>query len=107
MLEPPGDLPVFAVAATGCLVARRLVERGVRYVHLEHGRWDDHDKIDEFQKLINSNRGGNRLFLEIEGADGQRRRVRADERHSVQISAPLAQGLEELLGKGRARLARV
>lgn len=31
--------------ADGCLVARRLVERGVRYVHLEVGNWDHHDKI--------------------------------------------------------------
>lgn len=32
--------------ANGCLLARRLVERGVRYIHLEHSRWDHHEKID-------------------------------------------------------------
>jgi len=31
--------------ANACLLARRLAERGVRYIHLEHSRWDDHDKI--------------------------------------------------------------
>ncbi|MEZ5355963.1 MAG: DUF1501 domain-containing protein [Bryobacteraceae bacterium] len=34
--------------ANGCLMARRLVERGVRYVHLYYGAgqvWDDHEKI--------------------------------------------------------------
>ncbi|MBL8829816.1 MAG: DUF1501 domain-containing protein [Planctomycetaceae bacterium] len=31
--------------ANGCLVARRLIERGVRYVHLEQGNWDHHEKI--------------------------------------------------------------
>jgi hypothetical protein len=31
--------------ANGCLLARRLVERGVRYVHLELGNWDHHEKI--------------------------------------------------------------
>ena len=31
--------------ANSCLIARRLVERGVRYVHLEVGNWDHHDKI--------------------------------------------------------------
>ena len=31
--------------ANGCLLARRLAERGVRYIHLEHGSWDDHDNI--------------------------------------------------------------
>jgi hypothetical protein len=32
--------------ADGCLVARRLIERGVRYVHLENGNWDHHEKIN-------------------------------------------------------------
>ena len=34
--------------ANGCLLARRLVERGVRYVHIYYGNgqpWDDHSKI--------------------------------------------------------------
>jgi Protein of unknown function (DUF1501) len=29
------------------LVARRLVERGVRFVQIEHGGWDHHNKLDE------------------------------------------------------------
>ena len=36
--------------ANGCLLARRLVERGVRYVHLYYGPgqpWDDHTDINE------------------------------------------------------------
>ncbi len=33
--------------ATNCLLARRMVERGVRFVMLAHASWDDHDKIDE------------------------------------------------------------
>ncbi len=32
--------------ATGCLLARRLVERGVRYIHLELSRWDHHKDLD-------------------------------------------------------------
>lgn len=31
--------------ANGCLLARRLVECGVRYVHLEHSGWDHHEYI--------------------------------------------------------------
>lgn len=31
----------------GCLIARRLVERGVRYIHIEHGGWDHHENIDK------------------------------------------------------------
>ena len=33
--------------ATNCLLARRMVERGVRFVMLVHASWDDHEKIDE------------------------------------------------------------
>lgn len=33
--------------ANGCLVARRLVERGVRYIHLEQGNWDHHEQISK------------------------------------------------------------
>ena len=29
-----------------CLLARRLVERGVRFVNLYHGSWDHHDQLD-------------------------------------------------------------
>lgn len=41
-----GDTPF----ANGCLLARRLVERGVRYVHVYYGPgqpWDDHVDINE------------------------------------------------------------
>ncbi|MEM7600673.1 MAG: DUF1501 domain-containing protein [Verrucomicrobiota bacterium] len=30
-----------------CLLARRMVERGVRFVEIVHGGWDHHDKIKE------------------------------------------------------------
>ncbi|MBY0505907.1 MAG: DUF1501 domain-containing protein [Bryobacteraceae bacterium] len=36
--------------ANGCLLARRLVERGVRYVHVNHNAgqdWDDHKDIEK------------------------------------------------------------
>lgn len=33
--------------ANGCLLARRLVERGVRYVHVGSAGWDDHKDIEE------------------------------------------------------------
>ena len=32
---------------TNCLLARRMVERGVRYVQLLHGSWDDHRQLTE------------------------------------------------------------
>ncbi len=36
----------FATFARNCLLARRLVERGVRYVNLYHATWDHHQNID-------------------------------------------------------------
>jgi hypothetical protein len=39
--------------ANGCLMARRLVERGVRYVHVGSNGWDDHKDIEgEYHKKI-------------------------------------------------------
>ena len=37
----------------GCLLARRLVERGVRFVHVGSGGWDDHKDIEkEYRKKV-------------------------------------------------------
>jgi hypothetical protein len=36
----------FRTFATNCLLARRLVERGVRFVHLIQGTWDHHQNLD-------------------------------------------------------------
>ena len=33
--------------ATNCLLARRMVEKGVRIVMLSHASWDDHQEIDK------------------------------------------------------------
>ncbi len=44
------DDPVTATMGRNCLLARRLVERGVRFVQLYHGagsKWDAHAKLEE------------------------------------------------------------
>jgi hypothetical protein len=42
-----GSYPgVFGRYALNCLLARRLVERGVRFVHVIHASWDHHSNID-------------------------------------------------------------
>jgi len=33
--------------AVNCLLARRMVERGVRFVLVAHGNWDDHNDLDK------------------------------------------------------------
>ncbi len=37
---------VFRAFATNCLLARRLVERGVRFINLFHASWDHHSNLD-------------------------------------------------------------
>jgi hypothetical protein len=37
----------FRAFATNCLLARRLVERGVRYVNLYHATWDHHANLNQ------------------------------------------------------------
>jgi uncharacterized protein (DUF1501 family) len=42
-----GGTGVFNAFAVNCLLARRLVERGVRYVNLYHASWDHHSNLDQ------------------------------------------------------------
>jgi hypothetical protein len=55
--EPQHVLDMYGVAgpdgsfAANCLIARRLAERGVRFVHLYHRGWDHHGGLDNFMKV--------------------------------------------------------
>jgi hypothetical protein len=42
-----GGADEFRGFAANCLLARRMVERGVRYVNLYHATWDHHEDIDK------------------------------------------------------------
>src|SRR6202040_3760385 len=51
--ESPATLEMYGVNkeptrpyATNCLLARRMVERGVRFVMLTHASWDDHTDLN-------------------------------------------------------------
>ena len=37
--------------AANCLMARRLAERGVRFIHLYHRGWDHHDGLQKFTNI--------------------------------------------------------
>jgi hypothetical protein len=50
--DPPGNFRsggkgVFRSFSTNCLLARRLVERGVRFVNIFHASWDHHSNLDK------------------------------------------------------------
>ena len=42
-----GGPNVYKQFATNCVLARRMIERGVRFVTLVHASWDHHSNIDE------------------------------------------------------------
>ena len=45
VLDMYGATPGDGSFASNCLLARRLAERGVRFIHLYHRGWDHHDKL--------------------------------------------------------------
>src|SRR5688572_1891382 len=45
VLESYGAQPGDGSFASNCLLARRLAERGVRFIQLYHRDWDDHDDV--------------------------------------------------------------
>ncbi len=56
--ETPATLAAYGVGderndtfARNCLLARRMVERGVRFVQLYHYTWDDHARLNEKLKV--------------------------------------------------------
>ena len=42
----PG-VPTYDTFARNCLLARRLVERGVRFINIVHASWDQHSELDK------------------------------------------------------------
>ncbi|PYV39845.1 MAG: sulfatase [Acidobacteria bacterium] len=55
--ESPNTLEMYGVDkeptkpfATNCLLARRMIERGVRFVQLFHASWDDHTELNAHLK---------------------------------------------------------
>lgn len=51
ILEMYGAQPGDGSYASNCLLARRLVERGVRFVHLYHRGWDHHGGLVKYMNI--------------------------------------------------------
>ena len=67
------DRPETGDFGRGCLLARRLLERGVRFVQLYHGagsKWDAHQNIEERLRLRLNDRS---LQLRIANSTGSLR----------------------------------
>ncbi len=50
-LEMYGATPGDGSFASNCLLARRLAERGVRFIHLYHRGWDHHGGLEKYMKI--------------------------------------------------------
>ena len=51
MLEVYGAKPGDGSFASNCLLARRLAERGVRFIQLYHRDWDHHSDVEEQRRV--------------------------------------------------------
>lgn len=51
ILEMYGAEPGDGSYASNCLLARRLAERGVRFIQLYHRGWDHHGDLDHYMKI--------------------------------------------------------
>ena len=51
-LEMYGATPGDGSYASNCLLARRLVEKGTRFVQLYHRGWDHHGGLDKYMKSL-------------------------------------------------------
>ena len=50
-LEMYGGTPGDGSYASNCLLARRLAERGVRFIHLYHRGWDHHGGLEKYMNI--------------------------------------------------------
>ena len=51
ILDMYGATPGDGSYASNCLLARRLLERGTRFVHLYHRGWNHHGGLDKYMKI--------------------------------------------------------
>jgi len=51
ILDMYGATPGDGSYASNCLLARRLAERGVRFIHLYHRGWDHHGDLQRYMKI--------------------------------------------------------
>ena len=51
VLDLYGAQPGDGSFASNCLLARRLAERGVRFIHLYHRGWDHHGDLDRYMNI--------------------------------------------------------
>ena len=68
---------------------------------------EDEPRLPALIEILEQHRGKQPLYLQVTGSDGKSRRVRAGKQRDVSISEEFAREVDELLGRGRVRLARI
>jgi len=68
---------------------------------------EDEGLLGELRTVFARHKGKNPLYLQVTGADGKLRRVRAGSDCRVAISETFARDIDGLLGRGRVKLARM
>ncbi len=68
---------------------------------------EDAGVLPRLEAALRSHPGKQPVYFQVTGSDGNSRRIRAGNEWSVAISNDLATQVDELLGKGRVRMARV
>jgi hypothetical protein len=63
--------------------------------------------LPDLRAVFAKHKGKNALYLQVTGADGKLRRVRAGNECRVAISENFARDIDGLLGRGRVKLARL
>jgi len=72
-----------------------------------HVAEEDAHLLEPLRDVIRRHRGRSPLYLHVTGGDGRVRRMRAGPELSVAISEPFAREVDQILGRGRVRLARI
>jgi DNA polymerase-3 subunit alpha len=68
---------------------------------------EDAGVLPRLQAGLKEHPGKQPVYLQVRGTDGQSRRVRAGSTYDVTINGELARQLDEVLGAGRVKLARM
>jgi DNA polymerase-3 subunit alpha len=63
--------------------------------------------LQPLHDVVQRHRGRSPLYLHVTGSDGRVRRLRTGADMSIAISEPFAREVDQLLGRGRVRLARI
>jgi len=67
----------------------------------------DDGLLARLKTVLEQHKGQNPVYFQVTGSDGCSRRVRAGNGHRIAVSDAFARQIDELLGRGRVRVARV